>query len=320
MGICVFAILMGRGHMLNLVKHFFHLKSDIDDAGEPIPYRAAMWGIIIGCAILFAFAYKAGMSPWVIVVFFALFFALMLAITRMRAELGPPAHDLHFAGPDKLITAVAGPANMSRGSLAVLTMFFWFNRAYRSHPAPLQLESFKMGERAGMNYARLFWAMAIATVVGTFAAFWANLYHLYRCGAASGVAWPAVPLIFGGEPLNRLDGWLKTPLPPNMKVVAAVAVGFSLTILLNSLRMRLPWWPLHPVGYAISSTWSMHRLWISMFIAWMLKLLILRYGGLRLYRSALPFFLGIILGECVVGGVWTLIGGMLGVPTYAFWP
>ena len=208
---------------------------------------------------------------------------------------------------------------MSRGSLVMLSMLFWFNRAYRSHPSPLQLEAFKMGERAGMNYKRLFWAMAIATVVGTLAAFWANLHHLYKHGAGA-LPWPSVPLVFGGEPMLRLDQWLKTPLPPNMNVAKAVGVGFSVTVLLNSLRMRLPWWPLHPVGYAISSSWSMHLLWVCMFIAWLLKLLILRYGGLRLYRAALPFFLGVILGECVVGGIWTLIGGMLQIPTYAFWP
>ena len=30
-------------------------------------------------------------------------------------------------------------------------------------------------------------------------------------------------------------------------------------------------------------------------------------------------FLGLILGEFIVGGFWTLIGTFMGVPTYAFW-
>ena len=54
-------------------------------------------------------------------------------------------------------------------------------------------------------------------------------------------------------------------------------------------------------------------------IAWAVKLLVLRYGGLRLLKRLTPFFLGLILGEFIIGGLWTLIGILLGIPTYAFW-
>ena len=53
--------------------------------------------------------------------------------------------------------------------------------------------------------------------------------------------------------------------------------------------------------------------------AWLLKLVVLRYGGLRLYRTAVPFFLGLTLGQCVVGSLWSLIGIALDIPTYSFW-
>ncbi|MCX8053233.1 MAG: hypothetical protein N3B12_05445 [Armatimonadetes bacterium] len=64
----------------------------------------------------------------------------------------------------------------------------------------------------------------------------------------------------------------------------------------------------------------MHMLWLPLFIAWVIKLVILRYGGLKLYRRALPFFLGVILGECIVGSFWTIWGISTHVPSYAFWP
>ena len=35
--------------------------------------------------------------------------------------------------------------------------------------------------------------------------------------------------------------------------------------------------------------------------------MILRYGGVRLYRNLRPFFLGLILGEIVAAGVFVLI-------------
>jgi uncharacterized protein DUF6784 len=36
--------------------------------------------------------------------------------------------------------------------------------------------------------------------------------------------------------------------------------------------------------------------------------LLLRLGGMHLYRRALPFFLGFILGEFTMGGVFGFIG------------
>lgn len=320
MGISAFAIAVSRHHFINLGKHFLGMKTDIDDADEPIPYKWAMWFILLGTLFLVWFSRKAGMSGWVIAPFFLIYFAMSIAITRMRAELGPPAHDLHAAGPDAIITNILGPRELGTRNLSVMSMYFWFNRAYRSHVMPIQLESYKLAERTRMSYKRLTWAMMLASVVGTYAAFWIILHLLYQRGAAMRVGPPNVPLIFGGEPWGRMDGWVKVPLPGDVNRGMAVAVGFAVTIVLNSLRMRIPWFPFHPVGYAVSSSWSMNLLWVALLIAWLIKLVVLRYGGLKLYRQVLPFFLGIILGECVVGSLWTIIGIMLNVPSYAFWP
>jgi hypothetical protein len=320
MGICVFAIWMSRHHFMKLAKHFFVRQPDIGDENEPLPYRTAMWGVIILSAYMYWFSYRAGITWWVIIAFFILFWALMIAITRMRAELGPPAHDLHDAGPDRIIATFVGQKNLSPQTLTAMSSYFWFNRAYRSTPMPIQLEGFKIGEKTDMDYRRLFTAMMIAVVVGTFVAFWANLHLLYERGAAANIASMKVPLIFGSEPYNRLDNWLKAPKPADWNVITAVIVGLVFTLLFNMLRMKLMWFPFHPVGYAVSSSWSMQYLWVSLLVAWAIKLVILRYGGLKLYRKALPFFLGLILGECIVGSLWTIIGIVFNIPTYAFWP
>jgi hypothetical protein len=320
MGICVFAIMVSRRHFAGLIRHFLGLQTDIDDKGEPIPYRAAMWLLLMGMVFLIAFSRKAGLSGWVIIAFFMIFFAMSIAVTRMRAELGPPAHDLHAAGPDQIIPSLVGPRELGTQNLSVLSMYFWFNRAYRSHAMPFQLEGFKMGERSRTSYRGLFGAMSIAAVVGTFAAFWVILHLLYQNGAGQKMGPPNVPLIFGGEPWNRMDAWTKAPMPADVHRAIGIAVGFVFTLVLNSLRMKIAWFPFHPVGYAVSSSWSMHRLWLPMFIAWGIKLMILRYGGLKLYSRALPFFLGIILGECIVGSFWTIWGIIFHLPSYAFWP
>ena len=321
MGICVFAIMVSRKHFIDLIKHFIGRKADMDDEDEPIRYKSAMWFILLGGVFLTMFSRAAGLSPWLIPPFFLIFFAMSIAVTRMRAELGPPAHDLHNGGPDRIITSLMGPRSLDTSSQSVFSMFFWFNRAYRSHPMPFQLEGFKMAERTHTSYRGMFWAIGIATVFGTLVAFAVILYKLYDRGAASAsLGPPNVPLIFGSEPWNRMESWVKSPASPDTSTAIAIAVGFAMTIVLNSLRMKMAWFPFHPVGYAVSGSWSMNQLWLSMLIAWIVKLVMLRYGGLKLYRRALPFFLGVILGECIIGSFWTIWGIIFNLPSYAFWP
>ena len=63
----------------------------------------------------------------------------------------------------------------------------------------------------------------------------------------------------------------------------------------------------------------MNLVWMPLLFAWVIKGLILRYGGVRLYRQAMPFFLGLILGQCLVGSFWHLIGWALDIQPYSFW-
>ena len=76
--------------------------------------------------------------------------------------------------------------------------------------------------------------------------------------------------------------------------------------------------PYTQLDYGISGTWAVNFFWFSVFISWIIKWCILRFGGLKTFRSLAPFFLGLILGEFLVGGVWALIGVVLEKPMYRF--
>ena len=80
------------------------------------------------------------------------------------------------------------------------------------------------------------------------------------------------------------------------------------------MRRRFLWWPFHPVGYVLSGTWSVDNIWMPLFISWLVKLLLTKYGGIRMYRRAVPFFAGLILGQFIVGGIWSILGTAFGIP------
>ena len=92
--------------------------------------------------------------------------------------------------------------------------------------------------------------------------------------------------------------------------------GFILTVVLSLLRTSFVWWPFHPAGYALALSYAMEYFWLPVMIAWLLKFLIVRYGGVKMYRAAIPFFLGLILGDYTMGSLWAIVGPLLGIPTY----
>jgi hypothetical protein len=170
----------------------------------------------------------------------------------------------------------------------------------------------------GMSQRRLWVAMLLAGTAGTFAAFWAQLHNYYVYGISAKIAPPAITA-FGSEPYRELSQWLGNPQPPDMDRISAMIFGFGLTLTLNSLRMQFPWFPFHPVGYATSTSWSMNCLWMPLTIAYLVKLAVLRYGGLNVFQRLIPGAVGLILGEFVMGSFWTIFGIIKQVPTYGFW-
>src|SRR5256885_11208574 len=74
---------------------------------------------------------------------------------------------------------------------------------------------------------------------------------------------------------------MKNPTPTNISVIYATLIGFGFACFLQFMRVRFPWWPFHPLGYAVTSSWEINLVWMPLFIAWVLKLVLLRYTGLR---------------------------------------
>jgi len=318
-GLILFSLWVARRYLARVFRSAFSRAPDLSGEREPMTYRWAVWGLIASVGALIAFTRYAGMPIWIACAFFAIYLLLVLSVTRMRAELGPPAHDLHAAGPDVILTNIFGSQALGPRALTMFSLYYWMNRAYRSLPMPHELEAFKIAEQRSMRQRQMLGVLILASIVGIIASFWSMTYIGYRYGMGTANVGLAARA-FGSEPWVRLGSWLTDPVKPSTGAATATLAGIGFSMLLLSMRMRWIWWPFHPVGYAVSSSWSMNLLWMPLFVAWVIKLFVLRYGGLRLYRQALPFFLGLILGEYATGGVWSIVGIIIKTKTYVFWP
>ncbi|MBC7327283.1 hypothetical protein H5T87_04115, partial [bacterium] len=92
------------------------------------------------------------------------------------------------------------------------------------------------------------------------------------------------------------------------------------TLFLGLMRYRFTWWPFHPLGYAAANTVTMNFLWFSFFLGWLCKVTAVKVGGLRAYRKALPFFLGLIMGEVIGNGFWAIVQAIFGFHGFAYNP
>ena len=324
-GLLAFALWAGRSHFKAIIVHLsqgiglLDSKRQVDDSNEPIPYRLAFFGILIGCVFLGIFSYQIGMSLWVIPLFFGLYFLLAIMIARVRAELGFLVHDLHNIDPHSVLVTALGTHRLGDGSLIGFSLYMFFNRAYRAHPMPQLLEALKITQTQSISSRRMALAILIATSVGSVVIFWLLLDSYYRHGAESGY-YETWALGFGRGVYRQLEGWLTFPRAPDLTGVGFMGVGFLLTALMMVVRAKFLWWALHPLGYAMANSWGMYNLWCCLLVAWFLKAIVLKHGGLQSYRRAIPFFLGIALGDYVLGSIWSIASIATNTPLYQFWP
>jgi len=309
LAVALFALVGGRRHLFSILKSIF--RSQPYEEKEPMKYRWAVFGLIGGLAFLAVFSYQGGMALWTAALYFLIYYLLALSISRIRAEVGPPTHEMFVVNPRQFLTNALGTRRLSHGSLTMIALYRAFNRGYRAHPMPHTLEGFKLADESKMNQRRLVFAMMLATVMGILVAFWAYLVVSYKIGAKP---------VLGRGGYHSLRNWLYYPTDTNRPAVAFMCIGFLFTGFIWWLRTRFSLLPFHPAGYAIaSSTWTFGWLWFSVFVSWAIKTILLKFGGIGAYRKALPFFLGLLWGEFIVGGIWVLVRLFFNVRVYSFY-
>lgn len=300
-----------RKHFIRIIKGLF-LEADYISKDEVRSYRIAIISFLLGMIILLIFCYAAGIPLWASTTFFILYFIIAIAITRMRAELGPPTNELYYGGPEQIMTLSLGTRRFPKAALSTFSLFWFFTRAYRGHPMANQLESFKMAEQVQDDSKKLPLAILLATIISILATFWATLDVGYRVVGVPG-NWAS------NETYRRLETWLQQPSDMSTDAVLFMGIGALIILSFTLMRMRFIWWSIHPVAYLMANSWTMSWIWFSIFVGWAVKWVILKYGGLHSYRKVFPLFLGLILGEFTTGAILNIIRQTLHIPTYIFW-
>jgi hypothetical protein len=313
-GLAVVLLYAGRHYWVRTLRAAWNVNAS-DDRDEAVRYRGAYIGLLIGAILLTIFTSLIGMTWWVGLLFFGIVFLIGFTITRVRAELGTP-HEMFYFNPGQFLVTIFGTHALGPQNLTLLSVLYWFNRGYRNHPMPNYLESFKMfQDKPAVRPGGLIGVFVTAMVVSLLSVYWAHLGITYSAGAEA-KAYAGYKWWVGWETYNRLAAWLTQPQAPASAGFKYILGGFIFTLLLSVCRRMLPWWPFHPAGYALAVSFAMTYFWMPIMIAWLIKVSLIRYGGINAYRAGIPFFIGLTLGDYMMGSLWTIIGCTLGIPTY----
>ena len=308
LALVVLGLWTARGHLRAVWQQ---ARAGGSTAGELLSYRTAVGGLAIGSVVMGLWLWQTGLPWWAVVLFLGAAFAIFFALTRVIVEAGLSSAVEGLSGAGFVVSGVGSTALGATGMMALGFTLAWAGDLLVFMMAPCangirMLHGLKVGRR------RVLAMLTAALAIGLLGSIYATLNLGYQYGALN-LHRQYFSGLFALEPFRFAARFIETPTGPYWIGWVWNGVGAAVMALLLWARHHLLWWPLHPIGYVASGTWILGNIWFSIFLAWLIKSVVLKYMGPSGYRSTRWFFLGVILGQFASGGAWLVADGFTGM-------
>ncbi len=271
---------------------------------EILPYPVAFWGFVISFFISIWWINRTGLKIIPSIFFVAVTILIFLGITRIIAQTGLAYYRAPIPAVPTLYTF--GSNYLGPSGLTSLGLTFPWAGDIRTMVMTSTANGLKLSTQFRINTIKLFWAIIGAIIITLISSSWCILLLGYKYGGINLYSWQ-----FSGLS-NCAMSWVKSiikyPVGFGKLQSGFFALGGFLMFLLILARNHFLWWPISPVGLAVGLPYPVYKTWFSVFIAWIIKSLVMKYGGIRVYNKSKEFFLGLVLGSFVTAGIWIIIG------------
>lgn len=277
----------------------------------------------------------AGVDPVFAVAFVVLSLMMLLVLARIVAETGLFCVQSWWM-PIGIICAVTGVKTVGPTNYIVLALLSTtLVGDPRTSLLPYLVNGLKLADGTGRadaagesrrSLGRLTRWLVVMLVVGFVVSTVTALVLQYRYGTTGLRIWnqrtlPALPFdslashlgdlqargelseSVGMSSWERLISW-----SPDGALLWWAVIGAALAASASIARLRLPWWPLHPVLFLIWGTQPASQLAASFFVGWILKVGVTSFFGAAGYRAVLPVVVGVIAGELAAASAVSIIG------------
>ncbi len=283
-------------------------------AGRKLLPNSALVCVVLAAGLLWGIGLPPGMALLTVIGYAG----YVLAGARARAEAGGVwifAPLTWTAG--RVAFELSGAPRLEPRSLAAFGLSDLVHIDIRGQSLPYLMEALKLTDAQGISPRLLLRAVGVFSVTALAFGWLFCLPHFYELGAATAKsnAYIVTKTQIGMKEMHQLAS--RTPGFDGAGI-GGMAFGALFVALLTFLRMRFVGFPLHPVGYILGTTLTMNAFFLPTLFAWLIKTLVLRYGGSPAHKKALGFFLGLALGDIGIQTFWTLFGRIFDLPIYQF--
>ncbi len=304
----LFGLWNARTHLRQVLRKAFAGAADVDDGEEIMSYRGAVF-TLIGCHLVMGlFVWRSGMPGWITPIYLGLVLVNFLGITRVVSEAGMPVVFAPIVVSDFVAAGFGTRLLGSGGIMAIAFTYVWcsdihtFVMAACANGLKVVEEVIKRSRRV------IFWAILLSLLVALASSLGTILHLAYEYGGIN-----TDKTFFVGAakyPFDNAAFRMQEMQDPHWLNWGATAIGAAVMGMLMLARQRLLWWPLHPLGFPVSS--ACDTIVFTIFLSWLTKYLMLKYGGAKLYVRLKPFFLGLIAGHYVPAALWYFVDALTG--------
>jgi hypothetical protein len=303
----LWSLWMARGHLKDVFRKAWFADKRIDDDGELLSYRTATLCLAGGSAYLLGWLISAGMPWYAGLLFLPGVLIAYLGITRIVVQTGVYYVTTPIVSQAMTLTTLGSQAITPHG-LATLGLSYSFFGDVQSIFMPAAAHATRVSDTMRIGRRTLGAAIGIAVIAGFILSIATIVTMGYLYGASNFRSW--FYQVSSGAGVRSFEAALMTiraPTGPDFQKLSYMASGAGVMGLLTFLQYRLPWWPLHPIGLPVAGVWMIRNQAVAIFVAWLVKSLILRFGGNSGYKSGVPFFIGLIVGHFTGVGISFLV-------------
>jgi len=287
---------LARDHLRNVFKKALNSKYPYDDSQELLSYRFCVVGFLFSVVFLICWLHAVGIAWTVSCVVTISTFLLYMGAARVIAETGVVYFSMPMTPNGVVPFLFGGPNALDGSSQTAMRLIDSVRSQNKGMFMPPLVHAIRIGDLIEHHKRRLILGVGLTLVLGIGVAIVFSLYLGYVYGAFNFNDFPFTrypPLAYDGlvKALKGEEVWE----PKRYLFLVAGIVTFSLV---SIARYRFAWWPLAPIGMVVPPTHAVHSIF-AIFCTWAIKTIIMRIGGVDLYRRMRPLFLGFLVGHAL---------------------